>query len=150
MNMDTLETPIKKMTPSILQYVHLFVMPGLVFLIPEFIDLGPIRAWAFWILEIVALIYSLLMIGLTHYAVTSRRVQSKAVNIKTLVSSTAAVPIENITDIYVRQNPLQALLGIGNLELDTAGGDGIELIMVGIEKPVEVQNLILGLKGGLE
>ena len=145
-----MDTPIKTLAPSILQFAHLFVMPGLVLLIPEPGFILGLKPWVFWILELAALVYTLFMIGMTKYEVTSLRVGAKSVDMKSFGIVNTAVPIENITDIYVRQNPIQALLGIGNVEVDTAGGDGIELVMVGVENPIEIQNLIIGLKGGIQ
>lgn len=52
------------------------------------------------------------------------------------------VRYEDVRSIEIRQTLLQRALGIGNLEIGTAGTSEVELVLRGIGTPSEVQELV--------
>lgn len=59
-----------------------------------------------------------------------------------LQSSTPALKYGDILSIRVRQDMTGRILGYGNLELDSAGTTGVELVLLGVRAPAELAVLI--------
>lgn len=56
-----------------------------------------------------------------------------------IARNTSNVPADKITDFSVKQNMFQRILDVGNIYINTAGGPGIEAIMLGVRSPFILQ-----------
>lgn len=139
------ETIIRVLKPSILQYAPAFLFPLVILLGPVFMGNKVIFQAAFWLTELLILVAVIFQISFNTYYITT----AKVIGVKGILNKeTTVIPINEIKNIFVKQNIFQTPLGIGNLEIDTAGGDKIELSLIGIERPVSAQEFIFSLRGG--
>lgn len=73
------------------------------------------------------------------YTLTATRAQSEY---KFFSRETKEVELEHLRDVCLSQSVLQRLIGVGTLELSTAGGDGVEVIFRAVKDPEGVRKLI--------
>lgn len=78
-------------------------------------------------------------IRFTDYVVTSEGLYRKN---GIFSRSVQKIGFEKVQNISFSQGILGTQFGYGNIEISTAGGSGIEMRFVSIEKPREVQELI--------
>jgi len=92
-----------------------------------------------FLLGVIIVIWAELERRSTTYTITDRRV-IKEVGI--LGKSTTSTIYQKITDVRTSQSFVQSILGIGNIAVNTAGGEGPELVMRGIGDMPGVKRLI--------
>jgi len=73
------------------------------------------------------------------YTVTTRRVLERE---GLLAQSVSEVRVVDITNIRLLQSPLERCLGVGALELSSAGGTAVEVVFWRIAAPAAVRALI--------
>ena len=84
-------------------------------------------------------IQKILGLKITDYVVTSEGLYRKN---GIFSRSVQKIGFEKVQNISFSQGILGTQFGYGNIEISTAGGSGIEMRFVSIEKPREVQELI--------
>lgn len=105
------------------------------------------RTAGFWIRTIFTLgLYWLLLWRRNVITVTSRRVIQRTGNI--IGGEETAMQIKNITDVSVKTAVIEAILGYGRIEIQSAGSSGPEISFQGIAKPHKLKDLIFDLQDG--
>lgn len=138
------ETLIRQFKPSILQFLPVFILPLVLFSFVALLGNKAIVFAAFWILELAAVVVSLVQVGVTTYSVTSKRIIVER-GIFNRVSK--EIPIDKATNFFLRESFLQLPFGIGNIEIDTGSGAALGMTLFGVEKPREVLDFLFSLKG---
>ncbi|VVC72211.1 Bacterial PH domain protein [uncultured archaeon] len=117
-NLSSGEKVVRKFHPSALNYWGWYAI-GLVLIL--LILTSPIG--------LAVILYIELKRRGTTYLVTDRRI-IKEVGIFGKASTTTIY--SKITDIGMRQSAIQRIFGIGNIYIDTAGGDDMEIVIRGV------------------
>jgi hypothetical protein len=52
-----------------------------------------------------------------------------------------SIRIKDLRNINVNQTLWQRLVGVGDVEFSSAGGSGIEVVFLGVDKPMQVKAL---------
>jgi len=94
-------------------------------------------------IAIVALMaYRIVLVSTFHYFITDRRlITEKGIFRREF----ADIPYRSITNIAVRQDLADRLLGIGNVEIMTAGTPYAEEAFTGVDDYKGLSNLVLGM-----
>lgn len=124
---------IKKINPSRLHFLNLYFF-GVVFIVFSIIF--------FWYLSPIGLLIIILAEvarGAETFYVTNNGV---AREYKLFSTSREFADYDKIQDTKVDQSFIDNLLGIGNVQIDTAGSDGTEVNFNGIKNPYEIESLV--------
>jgi len=101
----------------------------------------------FWWRTLATLgLYWLLLWRRNQITVTSRRVTQRRGNI--LGGDETAMTIQNITDISVNTPPLGAVLGYGDIQIQSAGSAGAEISFQGLGGAKRLREVLFDLKDG--
>jgi uncharacterized membrane protein YdbT with pleckstrin-like domain len=73
-----------------------------------------------------------------HYTIDNETIESRQGLIARKVQS---IRVQDLRNINVRQNLIQRLLGVGDVEFSSAGGSGIEVAFLGVRDPMAVKAL---------
>jgi len=119
------EKVFKKFHPSPLNYWFWYL-------------LGFFTIW-FFFLGVLIIIWKEMERRKTTYLVTDKRI-IKEVGI--MGKRTTSTIYRKITDVHMTQSMIQRMLGIGNIILNTAGGEGPEIILSGIDNAPAVKKEI--------
>lgn len=102
----------------------------------------------FWWRTISTLgLYWLLLWRRNQITVTTRRVMQRNGNL--LGGEERAISIGNITDIYVDTPALGAILGYGNIQIQSAGSSGAEISFQGLGRVKKLRDVLFDLKDGV-
>jgi uncharacterized membrane protein YdbT with pleckstrin-like domain len=101
-------------------------------------------AWAVlfcWtiVIPIVIVIYTEIMIRATKYIIDKNSVTNR---FQFLSISEKKVSKKDITDVTMTQGLVQRICKIGNLQINTAGSHGIEMVVKGVKNPESVRKLL--------
>ena len=109
----------------------------------------PLSAWWLWLITLLLLGLVVLAGWLqridTHYAVTNERINIRHGILSRSDHSTSYDRLQNVS---TRQSPIERMLGVGNVDFDTAASDDFEFAFVGIDDPAKLQKLISELQRG--
>lgn len=119
--------------PSYLRYMAYFIL-GIVF-IPAY-GIG-----------LLIIILTFLERNTKYFLVTNKRVISKTGIIARTIHE---VSIKDIRSIFVRQGVSERLLGLGAVDIASAGTAGVEVTFFGIKNPVSTRELIRRLKDEID
>jgi uncharacterized membrane protein YdbT with pleckstrin-like domain len=101
------------------------------------------------ILSLLLLVFAafiLITAVLGHYSTDYALTKTGVVKTRGLLSKdVATIPYGKIQDIRLKKSFLERILGIGNIYIDTAGENGIEMILRGVPDPDRTHNMILGM-----
>jgi hypothetical protein len=101
----------------------------------------------FWWRTIATLsLYYWLLWRKNQITVTTRRVMQRHGNL--LGGEERAISIENITDIFVDTPALGAVLGYGNIQIQSAGSTGAEIAFQGLGRVKKLRDVLFDLKDG--
>jgi uncharacterized membrane protein YdbT with pleckstrin-like domain len=105
------------------------------------------RTAGFWVRTIFTLgLYWLLLWRRNVITITTRRVIQRTGNV--IGGEETAMQIKNITDVSVKTAVIEAILGYGRIEIQSAGSSGPEISFQGIAKPHKLKDLIFDLQDG--
>lgn len=105
------------------------------------------RTVGFWVRTIGTLgMYWLLLWRRNVITVTTRRVIQRTGNI--IGGQETSMQISRITDVTVKTAWIEALMGFGRIEIQSAGSSGPEIAFPGIAKPHKLKDLIFDLQDG--
>lgn len=105
------------------------------------------RTIGFWVRAIFTLgLYVLLLWRRNVITVTNRRVMQRTGNI--IGGQETSMQISRITDVTVKTGVMEALMGYGRIEVQSAGSSGPEIAFEGIAKPHALRDLIFDLQDG--
>jgi uncharacterized membrane protein YdbT with pleckstrin-like domain len=76
-----------------------------------------------------------------RYTIDNATIESRQGVIARKVQS---IRVQDLRNINVRQNVVQRLLGVGDVEFSSAGGSGIEVVFFGVRDPMAVKALAQG------
>ena len=115
---------------------------------PASVDL-PISLWWLWLVTLVLLalvVFAgwLQRIG-TQYVVSNERINIRHGILSRTDHSTSYDRLQNVS---TRQSPIERMLGVGNVDFDTAASDDYEFAFLGIDDPAKLQKLISELQRG--
>jgi uncharacterized membrane protein YdbT with pleckstrin-like domain len=83
---------------------------------------------------------------LRHYSTEYTLTRTGVMKTRGLFSKDVmTIPYGKIQDIKLKKSFVERVLGIGNIYIDTAGENGIEMILQGIYNPDKSYKLILGM-----
>jgi membrane protein YdbS with pleckstrin-like domain len=83
---------------------------------------------------------------LRHYSTEYTLTEAGVVKAQGLFSKDVmTIPYGKIQDIKLKKSFVERILGIGNIYIDTAGENGIEMVIRGISNPDKSYNMILGM-----
>jgi uncharacterized membrane protein YdbT with pleckstrin-like domain len=83
---------------------------------------------------------------LRHFSTEYTLTRTGIVKIRGLFSKdVVTIPYGKIQDIKLKKSFVERILGIGNIYINTAGENGIEMVIRGISNPDKSHKLILGL-----
>jgi uncharacterized membrane protein YdbT with pleckstrin-like domain len=107
---------------------------------------GVDEPWKRWLLGIIfgvgclwLIVYLFTVKVLATYRITPRYCTSEVGFVSRRI---AEVEIDHIRNINVSQSFLQRILGIGMVEISSAGGTGVEVTFESVPDPVEIRRLI--------
>ena len=131
--MDINEPVIKKFHPHFLGYLVFYISGVIIFILGYFL---------YWPLCLIGLL-TIALGEVARRAETFYLLESGVTReYKLLSTSRDFVEYEKIQNIKVRQSFLENILGIGNLHMDTSGGDKTELNFRGVVDPYGVEHII--------
>lgn len=78
-----------------------------------------------------------------HYSVDRENIESRYGIIARQVHS---IRIQDLRNVNVKQSILQRLIGIGDVEFSSAGGEGIEVVFNAITSPMELKEQVQDLQ----
>ena len=105
------------------------------------------RTTGFWIRTIGTLgLYWLLLWRRNVITVTNRRVIQRTGNI--IGGQETSMQIKRITDVTVKTGVIEAMMGYGRIEIQSAGSSGPEISFQGIAKPHKLKDLVFDLLDG--
>lgn len=58
-----------------------------------------------------------------------------------------SIRVRDLRNINVNQSLWQRLMGVGDVEFSSAGGSGIEVVFCGVDKPLQVKQLVQRVQG---
>ena len=58
-----------------------------------------------------------------------------------------SIRVQDLRNINVNQSLWQRLMGVGDVEFSSAGGSGIEVVFCGVDKPLQVKQLVQRVQG---
>lgn len=121
------------------------VQPGKEVVIAEF--RRSTRTIGFWVRTIGTLgLYYFLLWRRNVITVTNRRVVQRRGN--PIGGEETSMQISRITDVTVKTEVIEAILGYGRIEIQSAGSSGPEISFQGIAKPHKLKDLIFDLQDG--
>lgn len=101
----------------------------------------------FWIRAIITLgLYWLLFHRYNEIVLTTRRVTQKRGNF--LTTNETAMSIENITDVTVNRSALGAMLGYGDINIQSAGSSSTEISQTRLAGADKLRDAIFDLRDG--
>ncbi len=109
----------------------------------------PISLWWLWLITVVLLGVVVLggwlqRIG-THYLVSNERINIRHGILSRTDHSTSYDRLQNVS---TRQSAVERVLGVGNVDFDTAASDDFDFTFAGIDDPAQLQKLISELQRG--
>jgi uncharacterized membrane protein YdbT with pleckstrin-like domain len=110
--------------------------------IAHYIILGTIATilfYAFSLLAVVLLVRVEYKIWSRRYALTTKRV---IISEGIFTEKFKSTVYDKITDVGLNQSFMDKILNIGTILVDTAGGDGIEITLEKVARPIFVKNKI--------
>lgn len=142
------ENELWKGNPSFLYYLGKMVISVLfvLFCFP-LIALYGVTALIFIGLGLMPLIYSILDRNTRTYILTNKRVYTKAGIIS---QHTHEVSIRDVRNLNVRQGVVERLLGLGTIEIGSAGTAGIEITFRGVKNPTSIRDKIRNQKDDMD
>jgi uncharacterized membrane protein YdbT with pleckstrin-like domain len=78
------------------------------------------------------------------YTIDGETIESREGLIARKVKS---IRIQDLRNINVNQSLWQRIMGVGDVEFSSAGGSGIEVVFCGVDKPLQVKQLVQRLQG---
>lgn len=137
--------PLKTFNPSIFQYALLLLAPCVVFFFKAFgMDTFHLLL-IFWGGVIMAFLYAWVDLSFKNYQIYPDHIVSVT---GIFNRNNTTVRFDEITNINWASDVTQRVFGIGNIHIDTAGGPGYELTLIGVQNPEKVADYIYGLKKG--
>lgn len=101
----------------------------------------------FWWRTIVTLgLYWLLLWRKNQITVTTHRIMQRRGNL--LGGSETAISMENVTDISITTPPMGAILGYGDIRIQSAGSDNAEISFQGLGRVKKLREILFDLKDG--
>ncbi|MDO8705463.1 MAG: PH domain-containing protein [Sulfuricaulis sp.] len=58
-----------------------------------------------------------------------------------------SIRVQDLRNINVNQSLWQRIVGVGDVEFSSAGGSGIEVVFCGVDKPLQVKQLVQRVQG---
>lgn len=133
--MDDTEKIIKKFHPHPFSFLG-FYLGGIILMILSFFF-----SWPFFAIGFLALILGEVVRRAETFYIFENGV---ARGYKLLSTSREFAEYEKIQNLEVNQSFIDNILGIGNIKVDTAGGDGAEVKFYGIGNPYAIEKIIRG------
>lgn len=131
--MDIHEPILKKLHPHFLGYL-VFYFSGIIIFI-----LGYFLYWPLYFIGILTFILGeVARCAETFYLLES----GVAREYKLLATSRDFVEYEKIQNIKVRQSFIENIFGIGDIHMDTSGGDNTEVNFKGVVNPYGIEHII--------
>ena len=143
------ENLILQVRPSVFYYLRRIARPGLYLigasalghLLDQAVPHAATGAMLLCIAIISLMAYRIVLVSTFRYFITDRRlVTEKGIFRREF----ADIPYSSITNLAVRQDFLDRLLGIGNVEIMTAGTPYAEQVFTGVDDYKGLSNLVLG------
>ena len=131
--MDIHEPILRKFHPHFLGYLMFYVSGGIIFILGYFV---------YWPLFFIGLL-TIVLGEVARRAETFYLLESGVSReYKLFATSRDFVEYEKIQNIKVRQSFLENILGIGNIHMDTSGGDKTEVNFKGAPDPYGIEHII--------
>ena len=150
-NIATGDEVILKQNPSWFRFIRsfffafLFVVIGLalfIYPITGYQEVSGILALLLLLFAAILLVAAILGHYSTEYSITpAGMVKTRGILSKDVVT----IPFDKITDIRLKKSFVERILGIGNIYIDTAGENGIEMVLRGVPNPDKSYKMILGM-----
>ena len=143
------ENLILQVRPSVFYYLRRIARPGLYLigasalghLLDQAVPHAATGAMLLCIAIISLMAYRIVLVSTFRYFITDRRlVTEKGIFRREF----ADIPYSSITNLAVRQDFLDRLLGIGNVEIMTAGTPYAEQVFTGVDDYKGLSTLVLG------
>jgi uncharacterized membrane protein YdbT with pleckstrin-like domain len=93
----------------------------------------------FYGIGIIFIIRAILARNTTHYLLTNKRATSKW---GIIARHSSEVELQDIRNIYSEQSAMERILGLGNIEIASAGTSGAEVVFAGISDHQKVRDII--------
>ncbi|MBZ0304895.1 MAG: PH domain-containing protein, partial [Anaerolineae bacterium] len=91
-------------------------------------------------------LYWLLLWRKNQITVTTHRIMQRRGNL--LGGSETAISMENVTDISITTPPTGAILGYGDIRIQSAGSDNAEISFQGLGRVKQLREILFDLKDG--
>lgn len=86
----------------------------------------------------------LITVILVHYSTEYSLTKTGVVKTKGLLSKdVVTIPYDKVQDIRLKKSFAERVLGIGNIYIDTAGENGVKMILQGVSNPDKSYKMIL-------
>lgn len=131
--MDSNETIIKKVHPHPASFLG-FYFAGIIS-----IFVGFVVSWYFILGGVVVFILAEIVRRAETFCVLQSGVERRY---HLLSTSKSFMEYDKIQNIEVRQSVLHRMLGVGNVHVDSAGGDNTEVNFIGVQHPYEIERII--------
>ncbi len=127
------EPILKKFHPHFLGYLAFYMSGGILFILGYF---------TYWPLYLIGIL-TILLGEVVRRAETFYLLESGVTReYKLLTTSRDFVEYEKIQNIKVRQSILENIIGVGNIHMDTSGGDNTEINFKGVSDPYGIEHII--------
>jgi len=128
-----------KLRPSIFQYTPSFLMAFFVFIGAYFGLRFQVLLVGFFFVLLVVWVWASIHRLFHVYEIEGDRIVCR-VGILDRVST--SIEFDKIQNVRTEQNIFQTVFNIGNVLIDTSGGDGYEAVLLGVDNPLEVAQRI--------